>query len=240
MGRSAFTLVELLVTIAIIAILASLLIPALATARDRARKTACANNMRQILLGAHVYATDSNDSLPRPDSNCTVLMNKRTLTNFVQYCSMTNVLDCPSLHSRFIAPSKNFNRGWREQGPNVAIGYHYLGGHKKAPWPTQGRYPTLRWTSPQKFSDPPGTLMAELNTAYEEITVAPHTRKGPVVLEGDYIQAHGAGQFIFPGKAGAQGGNIGATDGSVRWSAMRKLSLRDAALEWGGQIVGWW
>jgi len=52
---SAFTLIELLVVIAIIAILAALLLPALAAAREKARRTACLNNLRQMAIGLESY-----------------------------------------------------------------------------------------------------------------------------------------------------------------------------------------
>ena len=62
--RSGFTLIELLVVIIIIAILAALLLPALALARAKARRTACMNNVHQINVAIAVYATDFKDKLP--------------------------------------------------------------------------------------------------------------------------------------------------------------------------------
>lgn len=60
----AFTLVELLVVISIIALLVSLLLPALKGAREAARGTQCLTNLRQLSTGFYLYATDRNQTLP--------------------------------------------------------------------------------------------------------------------------------------------------------------------------------
>ena len=62
--RSAFTLVELLVVIGIVAVLMGILIPALTSARASARKMACMSNLSQIGMAIHLYSVEYNDSIP--------------------------------------------------------------------------------------------------------------------------------------------------------------------------------
>src|SRR3954469_9304647 len=73
---SGFTLVELLVVIAIIAILAALLFPAIGRAKDKAKRTTCMSNLKQINLGLRMYTDDFSDLAPStPAENTNASMN---------------------------------------------------------------------------------------------------------------------------------------------------------------------
>ncbi len=63
-ARSAFTLIEMLVVMAIIGILAALLLPALAAAREKGRQADCMSNLRQLGMGLEMYLQDWNGYYP--------------------------------------------------------------------------------------------------------------------------------------------------------------------------------
>lgn len=101
---AAFTLIELLVVIAIIAILAAILFPVFASARERARQTACLSNMKQIGTGVYIYLQDWDDTYPLnrfPDKNHPIGSSldgssynwRRAIRSYVP---TVNIFVCPS------------------------------------------------------------------------------------------------------------------------------------------------
>jgi len=110
-NRNAFTLIELLVTIAIIAILAAILFPVFSRARENARRTSCANNLKQIGLGLIQYAQDYDEIMVPAylDGSC-MATSGINATNFnscvnnfkwmdlvFPYIKSEAVFDCPSV-----------------------------------------------------------------------------------------------------------------------------------------------
>jgi prepilin-type N-terminal cleavage/methylation domain-containing protein len=78
-GKRAFTLVEVLVVVAILAVLMALLLPAMQRARYLAKETVCMNNLRQVVVGLSAYATDHRGWYPKNGAyrnSATSLVNK--------------------------------------------------------------------------------------------------------------------------------------------------------------------
>ena len=82
MKRVGFTLIELLVVITIIAILAAILFPVFAKAREKAKQTSCLSNLRQLGVGELSYIQDNDDLFP---ITLTVTYYPGNLSNWIQY-----------------------------------------------------------------------------------------------------------------------------------------------------------
>ena len=100
-GRSAFTLIEVLVVVAIIAILMTLLAPTIGFARGRAGQVGCINNLRQAYIVSLLYAGDHNGELPRGNWQNPQTMHQSDVVVLDQYMDREglppDIWYCPSL-----------------------------------------------------------------------------------------------------------------------------------------------
>lgn len=195
----AFTLLELLVVAAIIAILAALLLPAIGRAKAKTQQPACMNNLRQISLGIRMYADDSSDAFPPPEDNSPPGAFTAYTELMKGYLGMTGAsADRARL---FACPADTFSYDY-EAGAFVSEGVHmqeqfyyssyaFNGGNFSIGKPGVPRWPGIAGRKLSSVNAPAKTVLVA-----EFAALLPYSWHEPTRVSGHYNNARNMIGFV--------------------------------------------
>lgn len=249
--QAAFTLIEVLVVVAIIALLISILLPSLNAAREQAKRAVCANNIRQMNMACMQYAQDYRDGFYMYNRDPAAYGNgtDSLLHIFPKYLKSHKAALCPSTKNIIRdGPGDRAKPGGRYGGTglsnfeadldeNAADAFDSDGGHSYEVW---GFYDGVRRYPDGKLIDGSKTIIAA------GVTPIPHVIKSHKTVARPFdtillIDADDAGKTNAPdqyGNHGKDGINIGFLDGHTTFVKPRQLAgtyLRS----WQNPPYGW-